>query len=176
MLQRLGVASYVILHPTNAQASKGVAWPTRAWAALATALAKMFDLTVLVSGAKGDAAINAQIVGHANDARVVDIAGQAGIGAFGAIAQRARAFVGITTGTMHVSAAVGAPTVGIFPFQSDVPDRWGPRGEHTATVRATFRCHPGDTKETCPDFACIANLNVPRIIAAVEALLASWSS
>src|SRR5579862_3448574 len=32
LLERLGVDEYVILHPTNAQAVKGVAWPTQAWA------------------------------------------------------------------------------------------------------------------------------------------------
>ncbi len=101
---------------------------------------------------------------------IQNIAGRLGIGAFGALAQRARAFVGITTGTMHVAAAVGAPTVGIFPFQSDFPDRWGPLGPRTVTVRPTFRCHPGDTKEDCSDYACIANLNISRIVAAVEDL------
>lgn len=171
LLRRLDVNDFVILHPTNAQAVKGTPWPTQAWAQLAGALSDQFSTHVFVSGTGGDVPINAQIVGHASRAKVVDIAGAIGIGGFGALAQRARAFVGITTGTMHVAAAVGAPTIGIFPFQSDVPDRWGPRGAHTATVRATYRCHLGDTKETCPDFACIANLNVPRIISAVESLL-----
>lgn len=173
LLSRMNLDTFLVLHPTNAQAVKGVAWPTRAWARLAAALAHTFDAAVLVSGAKGDAAINAQIVHESADPRVHDIAGQLGIGAFGALAQRARAFVGITTGTMHVAAAVGAPTIGIFPFQSDVPDRWGPRGIRTATVRASYPCHSGDTKESCPDFACIANLNVPRIVSAVETLLSA---
>ena len=101
----------------------------------------------------------------------MNIAGKVGIGAFGALAQRARAFVGITTGTMHVAAAVGAPTVGIFPFQSDFPDRWAPLGAHTAVVRATFPCHAGDTKENCSDYACIANLDVERILAATQSLI-----
>ena len=36
-----------------------------------------------------------------------------------------------TAGPMHVAAAVGAPTVGIFAMQSDEPDRWRPLGaEH----------------------------------------------
>jgi ADP-heptose:LPS heptosyltransferase len=102
---------------------------------------------------------------------VKSIAGELGIGAFGALAARARAFVGITTGSMHVAAAVGAPTVGIFPFQSDYPERWAPLGERTAVVRPSYRCHKGDTKENCPDYACIANLNLPQILAATESLL-----
>jgi ADP-heptose:LPS heptosyltransferase len=159
--------SPLILHPTNAVASQRGIWPTQGWAALANALAQTFDATVLLSGAKTDAAINAEISGE----RIVNIAGELGIGAFGALAQRARAFVGITTGTMHVAAAVGAPTVGIFPFQSDFPERWAPLGPRTEVVRANYPCHPGDTKERCPDYACIANLDVVRIVAATQSLI-----
>lgn len=163
--------AYLILHPTNAIASLRGIWPTAGWAALARALAERFDATVYLSGAPGDAAINAAIVREANDARIVDLAGVLGIGAFGALARRARAFVGITTGTMHVAAAVGAPTVGIFPFQSDFPERWAPLGRKTAIVRATYCCHRGDTKETCADYACIANLDVERILAATASVI-----
>lgn len=158
---------YIILHPTNAIASQRGIWPTQGWAALARALADRFDATVLLSGAKSDVAINAQIAGE----RVVNIAGKLEIGAFGALAQRARAFVGITTGTMHVAAAVGAPTVGIFPFQSDFPERWAPLGAHTSVVRATFPCHAGDTKENCCDYACIAGLDVERILSSTQSLI-----
>ena len=101
----------------------------------------------------------------------MNIAGKLSIGGFGALAQRARGFVGITTGTMHVAAAVGAPTLGIFPFQSDFPERWGPLGPSTAIVRASYPCHPGDTKENCRDYACIANLDVERILAAAQSLI-----
>jgi ADP-heptose:LPS heptosyltransferase len=123
-----------------------------------------------------DAAINEEIVRGAQDSSIVNIAGSVGIGAFGALAQRARAFVGITTGTMHVSAAAGAPTVGIFPFQTDFPERWAPLGRCTAVVRASYPCHRGDTKETCCDYACIANLDIPRILATTESVLAAAPS
>ncbi len=71
---------------------------------------------------------------------------------------------------MHVAAAVGCPTVGIFPFQSDFPERWAPLGRRVEVVRASYPCHDGDTKESCRDYACIANLDVPRILSAVAAL------
>jgi ADP-heptose:LPS heptosyltransferase len=72
---------------------------------------------------------------------------------------------------MHVAAAAGAPTVGIFPFQSDFPERWAPLGLRTEVVRASYPCHPGDTKERCSDYACIAHLDVERIVAATQALI-----
>jgi ADP-heptose:LPS heptosyltransferase len=69
---------------------------------------------------------------------------------------------------MHLAAAVGAPTVGIFALQSDEPNRWAPRGPHVATVRATYPCPPAHRKETCPDFACVRELNVPEVLAALD--------
>ncbi len=165
---------YIVLHPTNAIAPKRGVWPVAGWARLASALAQRFDARVLLSGSNADAEINRAIAAACSGAvgdRIIDVSGKLGIGAFGALAQRAEAFVGITTGTMHVAAAVGARTVGIFPFQSDVPDRWGPLGRHTAVVRPAYPCHPGDTKETCSDYACIAHLDVDRIVAATERLI-----
>jgi ADP-heptose:LPS heptosyltransferase len=124
----------------------------------------------LVSGAPSDVPVVEAVIRQACDDTMVSIAGRLGIGAFGALAKRARAFVGITTGSMHVAAAVGCPTVGVFPFQSDFPDRWAPLGARTAIVRPSYPCHRGDTKEMCADYACIANLDVPRILAAMDSL------
>jgi ADP-heptose:LPS heptosyltransferase len=168
----LSKREYMILHPTNAIASRRGIWPTEGWSHVARALHAKFGVPVLLTGSNDDVEINDAVLRQAqDDTGVLNIAGRVGIGAFGALARDARAFVGITTGTMHVAAAVGAATVGIFPFQSDFPDRWGPLGLRTATVRPTFPCHPGDTKEGCSDYACIAHLNMPRILAAVEELI-----
>lgn len=164
---------FVILHPTNAIASQRGVWPATGWARLARSLRERFDAPVLLSGADADGAINASIVRESGGEGVIDIAGKTSIGAFGALARDARLFVGITTGSMHVAAAVGAPTVGIFPFQTDTPERWAPIGAHTAIVRASYPCRPGERKETCPDYACIANLDVPRILSAASALLSA---
>jgi ADP-heptose:LPS heptosyltransferase len=161
----------IILNPCNAVASERGIWPAAGWALLARALVERYNLPIAISGAPADARIVDEIVDLAGDERVASIAGKLGIGAFGALAANARAVVGLTTGSMHVAAAVGAPTLGIFPFQSDYPERWAPLGPHTEIVRASYPCHKGDTKENCADYACIANLDIPRIIAGTEALL-----
>jgi ADP-heptose:LPS heptosyltransferase len=136
---------------------------------------------VFVSGSPADAPITEGITrlalsglqrGTAADEPIVSLAGKTSVGGFAALARTAQAFVGITTGSMHVAAAVGCPTVGIFPFQSDFPERWSPLGARTAVVRASYPCHRGDTKEKCADYACIAHLDLPRILAATEALVA----
>ncbi|MFY9720634.1 MAG: glycosyltransferase family 9 protein [Candidatus Cybelea sp.] len=167
-----GVGRFIILNPCNAIASARRLWPLDGWAELARALRERYGATVFVSGSSADAPLSAGIVDLSRGQEgIVSIAGRTSIGALGALARRAHAFVGITTGSMHVAAAVGAPTVGVFPFQSDFPDRWAPLGERTAVVRASYPCHPGDTKERCRDYACIAHLDNARILAALESLV-----
>ena len=169
LLASLGLESsrFAIVHSTNAIAPERL-WPTQGWIALARAMQERFDARVLLSGAPSDAEIVGRIAAESGG---IPIAGKTSLGEFGALAQRALAFAGITTGSMHIAAAVGCPTVGIFPFQTDTPERWAPVGKRTAVVRATYPCRPGERKETCPDYACVANLNVPQILAALEQIL-----
>lgn len=168
----IGDEGFVILNPCNAVASRRGIWPLSGWAALAEALRKEYGARILVTGSQADAAMADGVARLAGDDAVISIAGKTGVGGFGALARKARAFVGITTGSMHVAAAVGCPTIGIFPFQSDVPERWAPLGPRTAVVRASYPCHQGDTKESCRDYACVANLDVSRILPAVASLVA----
>lgn len=162
--------AYSIVHTTNAIAPVRGIWPVEGWSALVRAIRERFGAPVLLSGSAADSAIIQRI---ADQSGGISLAGKISIGAFGALAQSALHFAGITTGSMHVAAAVGCPTVGIFPFQTDVPERWAPLGPRTAVVRASYPCPIGERKETCPDYACIANLDVPRILAACEAVLAA---
>jgi len=168
---RAGHARFLLLNPCNAIASRRDCWPLDGWAALARELAERYDADVLVSGAPGDAPLTQAVARLAQTHRVVSIGGTTGVGGFGALAREALGFVGITTGSMHVAAAVGCPTVGIFPFQTDYPDRWAPLGERTAVVRPSFPCHRGDSKERCVDYACVANLDRARIYAALDTVL-----
>jgi ADP-heptose:LPS heptosyltransferase len=125
---------------------------------------------VLISGGPDDRAI-AETIAERAGRRTIPIAGATTIGVFAALAARARAVLAMDSGPMHVAAAVGAPTVGIFALQSDEPDRWAPRGRRVAVVRPTYPCPPSHRKETCPDFACVRALDGERVLAALDGLL-----
>ena len=166
-----GLGSFILLNPCNAIAARRQ-WPVEGWATLAAALRERYDAKVLVCGSPADAPLAEAVVARvAGREGILSIAGRTSVGSFGALARRARAFVGITTGSMHVAAAVGCPTIGIFPFQSDYPERWSPLGDRTAIVRASYPCHRGDTKERCRDYACIDHLDRTRILAAADSLV-----
>ena len=164
----LATGSFAIVHPANAVASERGIWPLEGWSSLVREIGARFNLPVLVSGSEDDRDIVEGVVARGGG---FSIAGKTTIGSFGALSRRAAFFAGITTGAMHVAAACGCPTAGIFPFQTDTPDRWAPLGAHIAIVRASYPCPPGERKETCPDYACVAHLDVARIISAIDALL-----
>jgi heptosyltransferase-2 len=172
-LRRAGVdGAYAVLHPTRGIAAASGRWPTARLAELARALALALDVAVIVTGSASDRGLAERV---AREGGAISIAGETSIAEFGALAEGARAVVALDSGPMHVAAAVGAPTVGIFALQSDEPDRWAPLGPRTAVLRATYPCPPHHRKETCPDFACVAALDIPRVLAAVGGLLGGGS-
>jgi ADP-heptose:LPS heptosyltransferase len=163
---------FFILHPSNAIAS-GVRWPLRGWTQVAHALYEHFALPIVVTGSGAESTIVESICGALPPGRIaIPAANATSIGSFAALARRSRAFIGITTGAMHVAAATGCPVIGIFPFQSDFPERWAPLADKTAILRATYPCPRRDTKERCSaGYACIEHLDAARIRSAVERLL-----
>jgi len=170
LLERSGITqSFGIVHATCSIAPKRPQWPLGGWITLIRALQARFSRPILVSGAAADAPI---VDALATATGTISIAGATSIGGFAAVARRAAFLIVMHSGPMHVAAAVGTPTVGIFPLQADFPDRWAPLGPRVAIVRASFRCRPHERMENCPDYACVANLDVPRVLAALDGLLA----
>jgi len=159
---------FIVLHPTRGIAAAVRRWPTARLGALARAIAREFGVCVVVTGGPHDRDVSDRVA-ELGDA--VTLGGRTTIGEFGALAQRARAVVAMDSGPMHVAAAVGAPTLGLFALRSDEPDRWAPLGPRVAVMRGTYPCPPSHRKETCPDFACVDALEIPRVLAALDGLL-----
>lgn len=163
-----GTGAFALLHPTRGIAAARSRWPTGRLGELGARLAAQTGARLLVTGAAADAGIAERV---AREAGGVSVAGQTSLGAFAALAERARVVVAMDSGPMHLAAAVGAPTVGIFALRSDEPRRWAPLGPRTAVVTGTYPCPPGHRKETCPDFACVAALDLERVLSAVRGLI-----
>jgi ADP-heptose:LPS heptosyltransferase len=156
---------FALLHPTRGLSAQRERWPSAGFIALARRLHERDGLPLLVTGAPADAPLAATIAAAAG---AISIAGATTLGTYAALAERARYVVAMDSGPMHVAAAVGAPTVGIFALQSDEPDRWAPIGPRVRVVRAVYPCPPAHRKETCPDFACVRHLDIGAIVAAID--------
>jgi len=71
---------------------------------------------------------------------------------------------------MHVAAAVGAPTVESSRCSPTSPTA-GRRAARTSRWCVQLSVPPAHRKETCPDFACVRELDDTRILAALDGLL-----
>jgi ADP-heptose:LPS heptosyltransferase len=90
----------------------------------------------------------------------IDLCGRLSLPEAAACLQRCALFVGNDSGLMHLAAAAGSPTLGLFgPSRAD---EYAPAGRCTAFVAA-----PGE-----PGSAPIAGLQVPPVLQAALALLA----
>jgi ADP-heptose:LPS heptosyltransferase len=161
--------SFAMLHPTRGLSAAHARWPTSGFVELVRALRERDGLPLLISGSAADAPIAAAI---ARETDAIAIAGATSLGVYAALAERAWYVVAMDSGPMHVAAATGAPTVGVFALRSDEPDRWAPIGPRTAVVRAVYPCPPAHRKETCPDFACVRHLDIAAIVRARDGVTA----
>ena len=121
-------------------------WPPDRFAALARRITAtggpLADAPVVMLGGPGDEAVSAAAAASLGRERVIDLTGRLSIVEAGAVLERAGLFVGNDSGLMHIAAAAGAPTLGLFgPTDERV---YGPWGERTAAVRGGG---PADERE-----------------------------
>jgi heptosyltransferase-2 len=102
-----------------------------------------------------------------------------------AVIERCSLYVGNDSGPMHIAAALGVPTVGIYGSSS--PDRTSPHGVWRAvhlSVSASFACSPCRERffEDCPSLPssderppCLNEVSVKMVAAEVDRILESRS-
>jgi ADP-heptose:LPS heptosyltransferase len=102
----------------------------------------------------------------------IDLVGKVDLLTAFACLKRARLFIGNDSGTMHLAAAAGVPTLGLFGPSDE--SHYAPWGPHTRVVRGprTFE----EIRQVDPSFQqalChMMDLPVDTVSAAAEALLA----
>ncbi|MBC5805240.1 MAG: glycosyltransferase family 9 protein [Candidatus Eremiobacter antarcticus] len=160
---------YVVLHAVRGISTQAAGWPRATFARLADALADEFSLPVVLSGSQADRAIVSDIVSHMRT-QGYNAAGLTTLLGFAALSAGARAVVALDSGPMHIAAAAGAPTVGIFALRTDHPRRWRPLGPRVAVVGPSYPCPRFCRKETCRTFACYGALPVEAIVATARSL------
>jgi heptosyltransferase-3 len=94
---------------------------------------------VIVTGAPEERPRASQLV---KQCRIppVNLAGETSLGNLAGILHRCRLFIGVDTAALHLAAAVGTPTIGIFGPSS--PVNWAPRGPDHRVVHKRLSCVP----------------------------------
>lgn len=129
-----GTGPIIALAPIANQ--KGKSWPRDRWGQLVEVLKtepRFDDWRFLIVGGPGDHAPTAPALAAAGE-RGIDFVGKGDILASAAAIQDATLFAGNDSGLMHVAAAVGTPTLGLFgPTEWWLYKPWGPKGHSVAS-------------------------------------------
>lgn len=160
----------VVVHPGMGGSSRN--WDAARYRSLVRELHRGGDVDVVVTAAPNEVALAATVAGGASPAAPAHV-GYAGPLAHAALLAEADVVVSGSTGTMHLAAAVGTATVGVFaPIRASSPARWG-----ALSRRARFVLPPVPDCERCigtrcPWWDCMDRIGVESVEALVRAALA----
>ena len=149
-------------------------WPAEHFAALASRLASVRNMSVLVNCGPKERDTARQIVERADDPRVVSLADQPElpIGLTKAAIRRADLLVTTDSGPRFFGVAFGVPTISLFGPTST---RWtNTHSEHETRVSLGLDCQPC-MQRTCPlgHHGCMRDLSVDIVFGKIEQALAN---
>lgn len=145
-------------------------WPTKRWPAdrFAQLGRRLGDVgRVVVGWGPGERDLAEEVASSVPGAC---LAPEAGISRLAALIGKAALFVGGDTGPLHIAAAVGVPTVGIYGPTS--PRRNGPYGRASRVIfhpctDADIPCH----RRRCSHWTCLPSIGVDEVASACRQLL-----
>jgi ADP-heptose:LPS heptosyltransferase len=147
-------------------------WPAERFVALAQALTgpggALEGHSVIILGGPGDeeAALAAPVLAGLPGAR--DLVGRLSLPQAAALLSHATLYIGNDSGLMHLAAAAGAPTLGLFgPTNAD---EYAPSGPHARVAMADPHENPPEASEL-DRLPRMENLPVERALSAAIALL-----
>jgi len=144
-------------------------WPPEQFAIVARRAIEERGMSLVLVGAPEDRplvdALN-KAIGPVEG--IVDLCGSTTLPRLAAVASMVDVFLSNDTGPLHLAAASGARTVGVYTCTS--PGRTGPYGPRSVAVRSCVWCAPSYLK-TCPRLECMAELTPGRVWSAVASQL-----
>ena len=160
--------AFIHVHPASRWRFK--CWPAEKNAALIDRLSAKFKVVLTAAPDAEELSFVENIVKSARTSPL-NLAGKLSIKELGALAARARLFVGVDSMPMHLAGAMGTPTVALFGPSGE--HEWGPWKVAHRVVASAHPCRPcgndgcGGSKVS----ECLTTLEVDRVHSACEELL-----
>jgi ADP-heptose:LPS heptosyltransferase len=152
-------------------------WPADRFAELIDKLSRESDLCFVLTGTRLERGYVQEVIDRiAIPDRCWNAAGLLTIPELGALLQRCIMVISNDSGPLHLAAALGAPTIGLFGPES--PEFYGPIGSLATSVYRQLPCSPcmnvyRAKSFRCPyDAQCMKNIQVNDVKQIIEEVLA----
>ncbi|MGC9324359.1 MAG: glycosyltransferase family 9 protein [Desulfomonilia bacterium] len=168
---------YVVISPGASRRRLVKAWDERKFAEVMAHLHQHYALTPVIVGGSDTQECAALIGMHYREVNSdpptseesFDLTGRLSLKELCSVLKKARLFVGIDSGVMHLSSALDIPVVGIFGPTD--PFYVGPQNERSIVVRQDISCSPCYIRKQCSHRECMETLPASRVLDACRSLL-----
>jgi heptosyltransferase-2 len=110
-----------------AESAKSRMWPLEKYTQLSNKLLEM-EVKLIFTGTSEESSLIQQVIGNINSKeKVIDLSGKLTLPQLFCFMKKPSLFIGNDSGPMHIAAAQGIPTIGLFG--PNLPLRFGPVGE-----------------------------------------------
>lgn len=161
-------APFAMLHAGATQPLRE--WPIERFAAIARHLQRRYGMQTVLVGVDRERERSSRLAALIEDLKPIDITGELGLRPTAALMSEAGLYVGSDGGAMHVAAAAGTPTIGLFgPGSYHV---FSPIGPRTVGITRAFPCSPC-AQINCirPHDTCMMAITSDEVIEAIERLV-----
>jgi lipopolysaccharide export system permease protein len=155
--------SFIVIAPKTNSAAKD--WPIERFAELAGRLCVPGSQFVILASAAQQASIQ-PLVKTLPESQVIDLAGRTDLPTAYALLKRAQLFIGNDSGLLHMAAAAGIPSIGIYGPSND--KTYAPRGPHVTIIKS-HEFAPGEEEKR--DNAYMQKISVDEVEKVARLLL-----
>jgi ADP-heptose:LPS heptosyltransferase len=154
----------------------GKRWPSERFSVLATRMlgrdGALSNGRLLLIGGPEDRRAAEAVRRELPRRRVIDVTGEVDLLTVQAMLRRVRLFIGNDSGLMHMAAAAGAPTIGLFGPSDE--RRYGPWGPNARALRGprSFESYKAIDPQLNQSLSHMADLTVERVMGTARRLLA----
>ena len=147
---------------------KGRRWSPKAFAELADGLVEQQNAKIILFGVSSEKSLSEEIKSFATHKdKLVNLTGKTTIGQLSTLVKGCAYLVTNDTGTMHIAAAVGTPTIGLF-FAHAHPFETGPYSPGHLIFQARISCAPCSYGVECNDTVCVRKVHPDHILSMIK--------
>ena len=164
---------YAVLHLLTGGSSP--AWNTDGFITIASWLGRAKNLPIVLTGEKKDSEFFFTVTAKMKLEGVnVHIQDQLRLEELASTLRDATCVVAGATGPGHLAAALGTPTVGLFPLATSISkERWGFRGKRVVNIAPSSPVNPECPK--CAHCTCISTITIDSVKEALEKAIGRYN-
>jgi ADP-heptose:LPS heptosyltransferase len=143
-------------------------WPYQKYTELAKFISQKYDSNIIITGISSESDIAAKII-EGSQGYAINMVGETSIQELIELLRISKACVTNDTGTMHIAAMIGLPTIAIFGTRLH-PSWWFPKGKNFIALFCLLECSYC-FKDYCETKNCLNKIEVSHVMRALEELL-----